>query len=306
MISRSIPLYIVKFIAFWYTKQTVMIRWGDAHSEPFTVKNGIKQGGLLSPYLFNIYVDCLSKLLNGSGVGCLSGGLLINHLCYADDMVLLAPSKRALQRLLDICTSYAIRHDILYNTDKSFCMICWPKKMLFKFIPVFYLQNDKLEYKDVFKYLGVLIHEKGNDDDEINMRMRGIYATGNMLIRKFSNCTVDCKLVMFNTFFSNIYASALWTSYKVASYAKVKIAHNDIFRSLLNVPRWESASMLFVEHHVNNLDCIVRKSYYSLMTRVLNSSNPLISSLVRSDVRTHSRLWHRWGIALGRDLVDTM
>ena len=306
MLLRSVPVYIVRLIAFWYTKQSLMIRWGDMLSEPFTVSNGIKQGGILSPYLFNIYVDGLSMNLNDSGVGCMAGIELINHLSYADDMVLLAPSKKALQTLLDICTNYALCHDIIYNTDKSYCMICWPKRFLFKFIPIFYLQNDRLEYKDVFKYLGVMINSKCNDDDEINMRMRGIYATGNMLVRKFGTCNLSCKLVMFRTFFSNIYASCLWSSYRVASYAKVKISHNDIFRSLLNIPRWESASTLFAEHHVNNLDSIVRKGYHSLMTRVVNSSNSLISSLARSEVRIHSRLWQRWGLTLGKDLVESM
>ena len=114
-----------------------MIRWGGLLSEAFNVTNGIKQGGLLSPYLFNIYVDCLSKQLNASGVGCLAGMCLINRLIYADDMVLLAPSKRALQQLLDVCSLYANLHDILYNTEKSYCMICWPKKFLFRFIPKF-------------------------------------------------------------------------------------------------------------------------------------------------------------------------
>ena len=91
----------------------------------------------------------------------------------------------------------------------------------------------------------------------------------------------------------------------MASYARVKISHNDIFRSLLNVPRWASASRLFVEHHVNNLDSLIRNNYYSIMTRVVNSVNPIVSSLVNSDVRIHSCMWRRWGLALGRDLVDS-
>ena len=111
---------------------------------------------------------------------------------------------------------------------------------------------------------------------------------------------------MFRTFFSNIYACALWSKYRVASFSKIKVSHNDIFRSLLLVPRWESASMLFVEHNVSNLDTVIRHCYHSLMTRVMNSTNPIIESLVQSGGRRHSRLWHRWGVALGRDLVDNM
>ena len=73
----------------------------------FHVTNGIRQGGILSPYLFNIVMDDLSKRLNETKVGCQAGGILITHLTYADDMVLIAPSARALQKLLDICGNFA-------------------------------------------------------------------------------------------------------------------------------------------------------------------------------------------------------
>ena len=178
-----------------------MIRWGNSLSDPFTVRNGIKQGGLLSPYLFNIYIDKLSDILNESNTGCIVGNVVINHLSYADDMVLLAPSKRALQLLLNICGQYALAHDIVYSTEKSFCMVCWPRSILYKFIPVFYLQNDKLKIVSEYKYLGVVIKDNLSDDDEMCKRMRNIYATGNMIIRKFSNCNTNCKIIMFKTFF---------------------------------------------------------------------------------------------------------
>ena len=304
MLQKSLPVWIVKLIAFWYTKQMVMIRWGSAVSNSFNVSNGIKQGGLLSPYLFNLYVDDLSCRLNDSGVGCMAGITFVNHLSYADDMVLIAPSRRALQALLNICSIYAYAHDILYNTEKSFCMVCWPKKFLFKFSPIFYLQSDALLYVDSYKYLGVMMNNNLTDDEEICTKIRGIYATGNMVIRKFAKCDMNCKILMFKTFFSSVYACGLWCSYKVITYSKIKVAHNDIFRSLMNVLREESASTLFAQHHVNNLDVVLRKCYYSLMCRVNSSDNIIVSALVNSQVKVHSRLWHRWGLALGRDMVE--
>ncbi len=64
------------------------IRWGDSTSSGFRVSNGVKQGGLLSPRLFNVYMDDLSKELSSSRIGGNVGGNLINHLCYADDLTL--------------------------------------------------------------------------------------------------------------------------------------------------------------------------------------------------------------------------
>ena len=108
--------------------------------------------------------------------------------------------------------------------------------------------------------------------------MRGIYATGNMLIRKFGKCSLSCKLLMFKTFFSNIYGCSLWARYRVASYSKLKVSPNDIFRLLLNVRRDESASILFVQHNICNLDSVIRRCYFSLLTRVRSSANPILAA----------------------------
>ena len=47
----------------------MFVRWGDTISTQFTVANGVKQGGVISPILFNVYMDDLSTALNNSGIG---------------------------------------------------------------------------------------------------------------------------------------------------------------------------------------------------------------------------------------------
>ena len=57
------PLFVVKLLMFWYTKQDMKVRWGNKLSSSFQVGNGVKQGGMLSPVLFNIYMDKLSMTM---------------------------------------------------------------------------------------------------------------------------------------------------------------------------------------------------------------------------------------------------
>ena len=57
-------------------------------SDSVSVTNGVRQGGILSPYLFCVYMDDLSKKINNVNAGCIIGATLINHLMYADDLVL--------------------------------------------------------------------------------------------------------------------------------------------------------------------------------------------------------------------------
>ena len=66
------------------------VRWGSTSTSSFHVSNGVKQGGILSLMLFNVYMDQLSIRLNRSGIGGNLGGYLINHLCYAEDVCLIS------------------------------------------------------------------------------------------------------------------------------------------------------------------------------------------------------------------------
>ena len=58
-----------------YTNQKVNIKWGNNKSKSFEVRNGVKQGGVLSPILFGVYVDKLLTKLRQSGFGCPIGNI---------------------------------------------------------------------------------------------------------------------------------------------------------------------------------------------------------------------------------------
>ena len=56
------------------------------------MSNGVRQGGVLSPYLFAVYLDDLSNEVNNIKAGCYIGEVLLNHLMFADDLSVFCPS----------------------------------------------------------------------------------------------------------------------------------------------------------------------------------------------------------------------
>ena len=68
-------------------------------------------------------IDDLSIALSNSKYGCTFGGCSVNHLSYADDMVIIGPSATALQKRIDICSVHSEKHDIVYNVKKSVCLV---------------------------------------------------------------------------------------------------------------------------------------------------------------------------------------
>ena len=95
------------------TTLTIMcIRLGNAYSSPFSVSNCVKKGGILSQIICSVYMDYLSVSLNISNIGGRIGNIFLNHLCYADDLCLISLSSASMQRLLGICSKYAIDHSL--------------------------------------------------------------------------------------------------------------------------------------------------------------------------------------------------
>ena len=92
------------------------------------MKNGIRQGSLISPYLFNVYVDELNFFLANSGGGCHIAGKAAKDFSYADDLALVAPTARALNQLNAICESFSVVNYVKYITSKTVCMCILPQR----------------------------------------------------------------------------------------------------------------------------------------------------------------------------------
>ena len=93
------------------------------------VKSGVRQGGTLSPLLFNIYVNSLLDSLRSSDLGCHLRGKFIGCIMYADDLLLLSASLNDLQSMLNICTDVAVQLSITFNASKSKCIIIGPNRI---------------------------------------------------------------------------------------------------------------------------------------------------------------------------------
>ena len=127
------------------------VKWGNITSQFFKISNGVRQGGILSPRFFNVYVNDLSDRLNKLNIGCILGDLILNHLMYADDLVLISPSTYGLENLLEVCENYGIEFDIKFNSNKSAIMFIKPANMLDIQLPVFRINNEVINVETEYR-----------------------------------------------------------------------------------------------------------------------------------------------------------
>jgi len=101
---------------------TASVRWGGALSATFDILAGVRQGGLLSPLLFYVYIDVLINRLRRSGLGCCMANNYFGCLVYADVIILLSHSVNTMRYMFAICEQFAFDFDMKFNTQKSVVM----------------------------------------------------------------------------------------------------------------------------------------------------------------------------------------
>ena len=264
LLERKLPVIIVRILQVWYATQHFVIQWGNSLSAPFNVTNGVRQGGILSPILFNVFIDELSEQLQGKTFGFHVNSECFNHIIYADDTVLLAPSPAALQKLIDVCNTYVSSHDLVFNVAKSKCLVVKPHSMKSLHVPTLRLDGKTINFVKKELYLGYTITDDFQDDEAILKEMRGLYARGNMIVKNFKFCSSEVKAKLFSTYCTAFYCCSMWSSFKTASLKRLHIAHNNIFRFLFTIGKRESVSVIFVKNNIPNMTIIRRKIVFSL------------------------------------------
>ncbi|XP_048485592.1 uncharacterized protein LOC125490440 [Plutella xylostella] len=275
---NSVPPSLVGLLRYWYENQTNTVRWGDAHSSEYRLECGVRQGGLTSPDLFNIYVNDLIEELRSTGIGCHVGNVCFNNLSYADDMVLLSPSIGGLRKLLYICENFAHRNGMMYNVKKC-------EMMVFRFrggperVPPVYMYGSAIRVVKQFKYLGHILTESLSDDADMERERRALAVRCNMLARRFSKCSRDVKIVLFKAYCQSFYTCQLWTNYTRRAYSILRVQYNDALRILLRLPRYCSAKAMFADARVPDFFAVMRQRAAGCWDRVRSSSNELIAAI---------------------------
>ena len=297
LLHRNIPTIIVRLLYVWYAIQHFFVRWNGYLSSGFQVINGVRQGSILSPYFFNVYIDELSVRLSQTSTGCILNNVRVNHLFYADDSVLLSPSPQSMQVLLKVCDKFAKDHELQFNIKKSCVQCIRPKWLKDLRIPTLYLNNLPLSIISEHKYLGMKVCDDMKDDVDMHRQMRCIYSRGNVLVKRFYNCSDNVKITLFKAYCSSFYGLNLWCAFSKKSYKKVKSSYNKMFRKFLGVKR-EDMLLHMLQNNVKTFGEIERNLIFSFKKRILNCDNLIVSTICDSTFYLNCDLTKHWNRTL--------
>ena len=158
-----------------YVQQVSRVSWGNHLSQYSELSNGVKQGGVLSPILFNIYIDKFLLELKGLGYGCYINNTFVGALCYADDVTLLSPLIRCLNAMISLCEVFAKNFDVTFNCMKIVCIKFGQKLISYEHV---YLNDKKIKWVNQIKHLGNYTDRNLNDSIGCIHKKIYIYRSG--------------------------------------------------------------------------------------------------------------------------------
>jgi len=153
--DRNIPKIFVCILLNWYSKMETVVRWGSAFSRSVRLSAGVRQGSVLAPSLFSIFVDNILVKLSHSSLGCYIKGLCFNAIMYADDLLLLTLSISDLHKLIIMCREEFSNCNLTLNNNKSVCLRIGPRHAADSVSVT--IGTDRFLFKKELKYLGCTI-----------------------------------------------------------------------------------------------------------------------------------------------------
>ncbi|XP_026315971.1 uncharacterized protein LOC113227298 [Hyposmocoma kahamanoa] len=194
-------------------------------------------------------------------------------------MVLLSPSIRGLMSMLQVWESYNVIHGLKYNVTKSQLVIFKASTKCYSIVPDVTLNGARLNMVTRFKYLDHWVTDDLCDNGDIERERRSLAVPANMLARRFARCTKQVKITLFEAYCQSFYTCSLWVDYTRGTYNGLRVQYNNAFRVLLGLSRFCTASGMFAEAHSNGFAAIIRKRCASMLHRLRDSPNRILSAL---------------------------
>lgn len=228
----SVPTKLIRAIRSIYSQCTSIVRTHKIESREFSIDSGVRQGDVLSPLLFIIFMDKCFRDVNIGACG-------EETLAYADDVVVVANSITDIQNVATRWWQGMIQNGMKINTRKGkteLVVISRNREQLYDV----YMGQDKLHQVENYTHLGVNVGDTNRQEIEINNRIAKYNRNVGLMypLLRDPNIPLECKVTIYQSILKPIllYGSEVW-SLTTKTQSKLQAAEMRVLRTIKGVTR---------------------------------------------------------------------
>ena len=290
--EKALPLPVTKVIKALYENSKAKVIYNGCHSEYFNISQGVRQGSVLSPHLYNIYTENLLKEIHQNcNIGTSIHGQYTGITMYADDIILMSTTISGIQHLANKCSDYNLANAICFNSDKTELLISGQKNNNA------YLKMDgyRITPNDRLKHLGFIWNNRNNkkniatiDEENITERISKFWSIIKTLVKGgIRFCHPKTIVHLFNTIAipTLIYGLEL-CSLSADLTKKLDIQGRNAIKSLFNISK-HSKNYLNSLLQIDHISTVIIRNKLNLFTRLLRNkqTSQTILSILQENLK---------------------
>jgi hypothetical protein len=169
--SKLLDTFSPKFVILlkrYYNLHKSFIKTESVFPKALHIINGVKQGGVISPFLYNYFINDLIVKIDSLKLGLNFCDILnLSISCFADDTFLISDCLKNMQLMLDMCDDYGIEFNINYNPNKTYLIVFSKYPINNSFDCSLSLSNIKIKRVDSINYLGYKLNYNLDCNQEV-------------------------------------------------------------------------------------------------------------------------------------------
>lgn len=283
LLINGYPIKLVKLIASYLHQRSAYVECKSAQSPFFHIAAGVPQGSILSPHLFNIFINDIPTPHKCELAMFADDTMLICEVPWRHSCLVTKILTEALETVSDFFESWKIR---LNKNKTEFIILTKSPKMIRKLNenpPTF--QNEIFAWKPTVKYLGVILDQKllfrAHVENVIQKAKTMLYKTLYCIMKRNNSTPVQTKIQVYRSVIRPImtYACPVFSNCAKSHFNKLQVVQNSALRLALNAEWCTPLVELHLRSKVPTLREYVDKITNNFYSKASCHDNPLINSL---------------------------
>ena len=276
--NTGMPGNVVDIISYMGKNTFVRTLFNGIRGSDWQVGNGTRQGGVMSGLLFNFYLNELMKEICALPQGCKLAGTVMNIICYADDILLLAPSVTGLQVLIDNLVFRLRELSLKVNVQKSSYIVF--KRNCYSIDREVFISGTKLNRVSRCVYLGVTLTDNMSVSEDVERAMNTFLRQFNSIYYRFYRSKGQVLNHLFRSHAMTFYGMETWShNLTKQSLRKVSVAYHGAVKRTCGMNKWDGNHVACETVGVDTFKHLHARRLISYTYALLNSRSPCLVHL---------------------------